>query len=30
VVLDELDPGWGVRDPRLNYAAVKDCSWLEH
>ena len=30
VVLDELDPGWGVRDPRLNYAAVKDCSWLEN
>jgi biotin transport system ATP-binding protein len=30
VVLDELDPGWGVRDPRRNYAAVKDCSWLEN
>jgi len=30
VVLDELDPCWGVRDPRRNYAAVKDCSWLEN
>jgi biotin transport system ATP-binding protein len=28
-VLDRLDPAWGVRDPRRNYAAVKDCSWLE-
>jgi len=30
VVLNELDPCWGVRDPRRNYAAVKDCSWLEN
>jgi len=30
VVLDELDPGWGVRDPRHNYTAVKDCLWLEN
>jgi len=29
VVLDSLDPAWGVRDPRRNYAAVEDCSWLE-
>ncbi|MDR2717320.1 MAG: energy-coupling factor ABC transporter ATP-binding protein [Treponema sp.] len=28
-VVDGLDPVWGVRDPRRNYAAVKDCSWLE-
>jgi len=28
-VLDRLDPAWGVRDPRRNYAAIKDCSWLE-
>jgi biotin transport system ATP-binding protein len=27
-VLDRLDPAWGVRDPRRNYAAVEDCSWL--
>jgi len=29
-VLDSLDPAWGVRDPRRNYAAVEDCSWLEN
>jgi len=29
-VLDALDPGWGVRDPRKNYSSVKDCSWLEN
>ena len=29
-VLDRLDPAWGVRDPRRNYAAVEDCSWLEN
>jgi biotin transport system ATP-binding protein len=29
-VLDALDPDWGVRDPRWNYATVKDCSWLEN
>jgi len=28
-VLDSLDPCWGVRDPRKNYASIKDCSWLE-
>jgi biotin transport system ATP-binding protein len=28
-VLDRLDPAWGVRDPRRNYAAAGDCSWLE-
>jgi biotin transport system ATP-binding protein len=27
-VLDRLDPGWGVRDPRRNYRRVEDCSWL--
>jgi biotin transport system ATP-binding protein len=29
-VLDRLDPAWGVRDPRRNYAAIEDCSWLEN
>jgi biotin transport system ATP-binding protein len=29
-VLDSLDPAWGVRDPRRNYSAIKDCSWLEN
>jgi biotin transport system ATP-binding protein len=29
-VLDSLDPAWGVRDPRRNYAVIKDCSWLEN
>jgi len=29
-VLDALDPGWGVRDPRKNYASIEDCSWLEN
>jgi len=28
-VLDSLDPSWGVRDPRKNYASIEDCSWLE-
>jgi len=28
-VLDSLDPGWGVRDPRKHYASIEDCSWLE-
>ena len=28
-VLDRLDPAWGVRDPRRNYAKVKDCTWLK-
>ncbi|MDR1318969.1 MAG: energy-coupling factor ABC transporter ATP-binding protein [Treponema sp.] len=27
-VLDRLNREWGVRDPRRNYAEVKDCSWL--
>ena len=29
-VLDSLDPVWGVRDPRKNYASIEDCSWLEN
>jgi biotin transport system ATP-binding protein len=29
-VLNALDPAWGVRDPRRNYAAIEDCSWLEN
>jgi len=29
-VLDALDPAWGVRDPRKNYASIEDCSWLEN
>jgi len=29
-VLDSLDPCWGVRDPRKNYASIGDCSWLEN
>jgi biotin transport system ATP-binding protein len=29
-VLDGLDPAWGVRDPRRNYTAIEDCSWLEN
>jgi biotin transport system ATP-binding protein len=28
-VLDRLESAWGVRDPRKNYAAVEDCSWLD-
>ncbi|MCL2043161.1 MAG: energy-coupling factor ABC transporter ATP-binding protein [Treponema sp.] len=28
-VLDSIDPAWGVRDPRRNYTAIEDCSWLE-
>jgi biotin transport system ATP-binding protein len=28
-VLDRLDPAWGVRDPRRNYASVEDCTWLD-
>jgi biotin transport system ATP-binding protein len=28
-VLDRLDHDWGVRDPRRNYSAIEDCSWLE-
>jgi biotin transport system ATP-binding protein len=27
-VLNRLDPGWGVRDPRRSYRRVEDCSWL--
>jgi len=27
-VLDELDPAWGVRDPRRRCDSVGDCSWL--
>ena len=29
-VLGRLDPAWGVRDPRRNYAAIEDCTWLEN
>jgi biotin transport system ATP-binding protein len=29
-VLDKIDPNWGVRDPRKNYATIEDCSWLEN
>jgi biotin transport system ATP-binding protein len=29
-VLDNLDPAWGVRDPRRNYTSVEDCTWLEN
>ena len=29
-VLDRIDPAWGVRDPRRNYTAIEDCSWLEN
>jgi biotin transport system ATP-binding protein len=28
LVLDRLKPEYGVRDPRRNYAAVEDCTWL--
>ena len=28
VVLDRLDPGWGVRDPRRTYRTAGDCTWL--
>jgi biotin transport system ATP-binding protein len=27
-VLNRLESGWGVRDPRRNYRQVEDCSWL--
>jgi biotin transport system ATP-binding protein len=27
-VLDSLRPEWGVRDPRVSYKTVEDCSWL--
>ncbi|MDR2535044.1 MAG: energy-coupling factor ABC transporter ATP-binding protein [Treponema sp.] len=27
-VLNRLDPSYGVRDPRKQYAAVEDCTWL--
>ena len=27
-VMDNLDSAWGVRDPRRNYSAIADCSWL--
>jgi biotin transport system ATP-binding protein len=26
-VLDSLKPEWGVRDPRVSYKTVEDCSW---
>jgi len=28
MVLNRLDPSWGVRDPRRSYKKVSDCSWL--
>ena len=28
-VIGNLDPAWGVRDPRRSYKCVKDCTWLE-
>jgi biotin transport system ATP-binding protein len=27
-VLDKLDPKWGVRDPRVSYTTITDCTWL--
>ncbi|MCL2374843.1 MAG: energy-coupling factor ABC transporter ATP-binding protein [Treponema sp.] len=27
-VLDQLEPAWGVRDPRAVYRSAKDCTWL--
>ncbi|MDR1868081.1 MAG: energy-coupling factor ABC transporter ATP-binding protein [Treponema sp.] len=27
-VLNALKPLWGVRDPRVSYTVVQDCSWL--
>jgi biotin transport system ATP-binding protein len=27
-VLKDLDPAWGVRDPRFSYEKVEDCLWL--
>ncbi len=27
-VLDRLDPGFGVRDPRRRYDRIQDCTWL--
>jgi biotin transport system ATP-binding protein len=27
-VLDRLDLSWGVRDPRVSYATIADCTWL--
>jgi biotin transport system ATP-binding protein len=28
-ILDNLNPLWGVRDPRKSYQMAADCSWLE-
>ena len=28
VVLENLDPAWGVRDPRKTYRSAGDCTWL--
>ena len=28
MVLDRLDPAWGVRDPRRAYSNAGDCTWL--
>ncbi|MCX7655728.1 MAG: energy-coupling factor ABC transporter ATP-binding protein [Treponemataceae bacterium] len=27
-VLDQLDPRWGIRDPRHRYTNITDCTWL--
>jgi biotin transport system ATP-binding protein len=27
-ILDALQPHWGIRDPRVQYHTVADCSWL--
>ena len=29
-VLNQLDPAWGVRDPRAVYREAKDCTWLKN
>jgi biotin transport system ATP-binding protein len=29
-VLNRLLPDYGIRDPRRNYTAVEDCTWLEN
>ncbi|MCX7949705.1 MAG: energy-coupling factor ABC transporter ATP-binding protein [Treponemataceae bacterium] len=27
-VLDQIDPRWGIRDPRHTYRTIADCTWL--
>jgi len=29
LVLNRLDPAWGVRDPRKAYSRAADCTWLD-